>query len=226
MNKNSKMVKIFKLSGIILCALIFTSLTILVYFHKDEPLGIDASIRDFFYNIRGEKYGFIYWFFRIITEFGNLFLIILILIFILFYTKMDFRFFLTCFGLMLAIIINVGLKDLYNRERPFEEMRWAYEFSSSFPSGHSTAAGFLYTFLIYLVYHLDIKKWKKSSFTVGAVLLIILVMISRLVLGVHYFLDVIAGCATGIMVSCLCMLLYRYCVNNDILTKGLFERKR
>ena len=88
---------------------------------------------------------------------------------------MDFRFFLTCFGLMLAIIINVGLKDLYNRERPFEEMRWAYEFSSSFPSGHSTAAGFLYTFLIYLVYHLDIKKWKKSSFTVGAVLLIILV---------------------------------------------------
>ena len=77
MNKNSKMVKIFKLSGIVLCALIFTSLTILVYFHKDEPLGIDASIRDFFYNIRGEKYGFIYWFFRIITEFGNLFLIIL-----------------------------------------------------------------------------------------------------------------------------------------------------
>ena len=50
-------------------------------------------------------------------------------------------------------------------------------------------------------------------------------MASRFILVVHYFTDVIAGCATGVMVSCLCMLLYRYCANNNILTTGILNRK-
>lgn len=223
MNK-SKAIRIIKYSGIVVCALTFITLAIIIYFHRVEPLKIDAAIRDFAYFIRGEKYGFMYWFFRLITEFGNYLFILIIIGIIAFSTKMDYRFFLVLFGIMLSVIINVGLKDMYSRERPFIDMRWMNEDSTSFPSGHSTAAGYMYTFIIYLAYHEDFNKKIKTVIYSVCGALIPLVMFSRIILGVHYFTDVVAGAATGIMVSCLCMLLYRYCVNNNILTTGMLDR--
>ncbi|MBE6136921.1 MAG: phosphatase PAP2 family protein [Erysipelotrichaceae bacterium] len=222
----SKTTRILKTSGIILCAVTFITLSIIIYFFRVEPLAIDEAVRDFAYSIRGQKYGFMYWFFRLITEFGNYLMIIVILFVAAFYTKVDYRFILLAFGIMLSTIINVGLKDLYSRERPILEMRWMSEDTTSFPSGHSTAAGFMYSFIIYLIYHEDYnKKVKVTVYSIcGA--LIPLVMFSRIILGVHYFTDVIAGAATGIMVSCLCMLLYRYCVNNNILSQGLLKWNR
>ncbi len=223
---NSKLIRALKLSGIVLCAIVFITLAIVIYYHRVEPLWIDAQIRDFSYSIRGKKFGFMFWIFRFITEFGNLFLIILLIGIIAFMTKLDFRFFLVLFGIMLSVILNVGMKDLYSRERPFESLRWMAEDSTSFPSGHSTAAGFLYTYIIYMVYHTNFKKWQKRTLYIVCGVMIPLIMFSRLILGVHYFTDVVAGCATGIMVSCLCMLLYRYCLNNQILTTGLLDRRK
>lgn len=222
---NEKKYKILKLSGFILCAFGFVSLAIIMYFFRINPPIIDAGIRDFFYNIRGEKYGFMYWLFSIITEFGNFFVILVLLIIVLYQTKGDFRFFLFLFGAMLSVIIVVGMKDIYARERPYESLQWASEDSKSFPSGHSAVAGFTYTYFIYLIYHTDYSKIRKRVYSVLLIVLIMLVMISRLVLGMHYFTDVLAGCFSGIMVSCLCMLLFRYCLNNDILTKGIFKKK-
>ena len=222
---HNNLIRIIKLSGFIACAIIFIFLAILIYFNRVEPIAIDVVIRDFAYKIRGEKYGFVYWLARIVTEFGYFVIIVLFLLFAAFYTKLDFQFFLLLFGVMLSLILNVGMKDMYSRERPYTEMRWMAEDTTSFPSGHSTVAGFLYSFLIYLTYHTNFKKWLKSVIYVVCLLLMFLVMASRIILGVHYFTDVIAGCATGVMVSCLCMLLYRYCANNNILTTGILNRK-
>ncbi len=55
-------------------------------------------------------------------------------------------------------------------------------------------------------------------------LIIPLVMFSRLILGVHYFTDVIAGVSVGIMVSCLAMLFYKLCERYDFMTEGLFSK--
>lgn len=224
MNRNK--IRALKIFGIATCAIVFISLAIIIYFYRIKPLAIDTVIRDFAYRIRGNKFGFMYWFFRIITEFGNVLVILLLLVYIGFRTKLDFRFFLITFGVMLSLIINVGMKDMYSRERPYVELRWVNEDSSSFPSGHSTAAGFIYSFLIYLTFHNDMKRWQKNTIYVSCSLLIPLIMFSRIILGVHYFTDVISGCAIGIMVSCLCMILYRYCCNNNILTTGLLKSKK
>ena len=54
------------------------SLVVLVAFiialtvNNIEPLAVDIAVRDFMYNIRGEKGGFMYWLFRILTEFGDI----------------------------------------------------------------------------------------------------------------------------------------------------------
>ena len=223
---NERKYKALKLIGFILCAVGFVLLAVTRYFFRKNPPFIDACIRDFFYNIRGSKYGIMYWIFSIVTEFGNFWVILFLLIIVLYKTKGDFRFFLFLFGSMLSVIIVVGMKDIYSRERPIEALQWATEDSKSFPSGHSAVAGFTYTYFIYLIYHTDYSKIRKRIYFILLVLLIILVMISRLVLGVHYFTDVLAGCFSGIMVSCLCMLLFRYCLNNDILTNGILKKKK
>lgn len=222
---NSKLKKALKISSITLCALLVITLAVVIYFYRVEPPYIDAEIRDFFYYIRGAKYGPIYWIFRILTEFGNYILIILIILFTGLKTKFDFRFLTMLFGIMLSLIINSGMKDIYSRVRPIEELRWMSEETTSFPSGHSTSAGFIYSFIVYLAYNSKLNKKYKRIVYIVSIALIPIVMISRMVLGVHYFTDVVAGTACGIMVSCLCMLIYRYCDDNDILKSGLLPKK-
>lgn len=223
---NSKLKKALKLSGVILCAVLMIVLAIVIYFYRIEPPFIDAQIRDFFYYIRGDKYGPIYWIFRILTEFGNYIILGIIIIYIGIRTKFDFRFLTLLFGIMLSLITNSAMKDIYSRIRPIEELRWMSEESTSFPSGHSTSAGFMYSFIIYLAYNSKLSKKYKRLTYIFCLALIPIVMISRLVLGVHYFTDVIAGCASGIMVSCLCMIIYRYCDDNDILKSGMLPKEK
>ena len=70
------------------------------------------------------------------------------------------------------------------------------ETSSSFPSGHSTLAMALYGFLVLSIWQHDKHHLKNKSIAL-LVLLIILIGISRLYLGVHYPLDIVAGYILG-----------------------------
>lgn len=216
---------IIKIVGIAVCLITFVTLAIVIYLNRLNPLKLDQDVRDFCYKIRGEKYGFGYWFFRIITEFGNFYIIAVIILLIIIFTKCDYRAISISLGILLAVILNVGLKGIYMRERPFADLRWMSEDSTSFPSGHSTAVGFLYPFIMYLAYHSkSLSKVKKNIIYVVCSLLIPLVMLSRLILGVHYFTDVVAGVAVGIMVSCLAMVFYKICERYDFMTEGLFSK--
>jgi undecaprenyl-diphosphatase len=69
----------------------------------------------------------------------------------------------------------------------------------SFPSGHATNSGSLLTSL-YLLFR------NKKILAVGGIL-VFLVCLSRIVLGVHYPSDVLAGLLLGIAASCL---IYRF----------------
>ena len=48
---SSKLIKGFKISGIAFSAVVFVSLSIIIYFYRVEPLWIDAELRDFSYYI-------------------------------------------------------------------------------------------------------------------------------------------------------------------------------
>ena len=215
--------RIIKITGFTIALIVYVLISIHVGLTKDHVTSTDAQIRDFFYNARGEKYGFWYWFFRIMTEFGDFIFIGIILIVMAILTKLDYRFIVCVVGLLLAIGTNVIVKNIYLRERPYADMRWQEEITSSFPSGHSTAAGFLYTFIAYICYHFNISKTAKILIFIGCLGLIFTVMISRMVLGVHYFTDVLAGLSSGVMVSCLAMVVYHWCEKNNILKEGLIS---
>lgn len=104
---------------------------------------------------------------------------------------------------ILPLLVSVGgsaitvyaLKHIFYRARPLAEALYL-ETGSSFPSGHATMAMALYGFLFYIVWRHD-KHPLKNPFAIFLAILIILVGISRLYLGVHYFSDVLAGYVIG-----------------------------
>ena len=96
--------------------------------------------------------------------------------------------------LLLSTFANDALKVFFATPRPIgvEGIRSLYISSApgySFPSGHSQSSA---TFWGYLA-----VVWKRSWFTVTALLLVVAIMLSRLYLGVHWPIDVVGGLIFG-----------------------------
>lgn len=98
------------------------------------------------------------------------------------------------------LIVNVTLKDLVARPRPFvvnEAIETLIKQPSpyrSFPSGH-TAGSFAAMFALY--------KWVPKKIGIPALCLAALVALSRLYVGVHYPTDLLGGFVIGYICSVL-----------------------
>lgn len=88
------------------------------------------------------------------------------------------------------------LKEVFDRPRP-EFSAVAGELSASFPSGHSMISAVTYLTLGALIARLSDRKREKVFFFGVAIVLTALVGASRVLLGVHYPSDVLAGWALG-----------------------------
>ena len=90
-------------------------------------------------------------------------------------------------------------KLLIHRPRPSGDIPYYQELSTSFPSGHATVAMALYGFLIYIICkNISTQRKKLAVLFVGASI-IVLIGLSRMYLGVHYFSDVLGGYLVGLI---------------------------
>ena len=104
-----------------------------------------------------------------------------------------------------GVIINGALKAAFARPRP-EIFEWqTLATSSSFPSGHATAAALVYGTVAYLAARLHKRRWARFLTMFGALLFILLVSASRVYLGVHYPSDVLGGVISGLAWAAFCM---------------------
>jgi membrane-associated phospholipid phosphatase len=96
-------------------------------------------------------------------------------------------------------LINLLLKDLFERSRPdlAEALRRATGYS--FPSGHAMGSMVVFGSLAYVVSRVA-GRWRLRSATIALLLSsIVAVGLSRVYLGVHWISDIAAGYAAGLV---------------------------
>ena len=106
-------------------------------------------------------------------------------------------------GLLLSSLAKAG----FDRPRPDLVAHLAQVYTASFPSGHSMLSAATYLTLGALLARLH-REWAlRVFFMLTAVLLTVLVGLSRVYLGVHWPTDVLAGWAAGAAWASFCWLL-------------------
>ena len=102
--------------------------------------------------------------------------------------------------LSLASLFSFGLKLFLSWPRPYslspEILQLAPVSTFSFPSGHATAVCSILFGLVFF--------FPKKRFLIPVSIWAILVMYSRLVFGVHFLTDILAGILLGFMTAFIC----------------------
>ena len=97
-----------------------------------------------------------------------------------------------------GMLVNVLVKYAFHRARPSFDDPLLTLTTYSFPSGHTAGSMLFYGVLTaYLVCHIRSWPWR-TPVVVFAVLMVMVVGISRMYLGVHYLSDVLAAVAESI----------------------------
>lgn len=217
-------IKIIMLTSFIILLSIYISITIAVLINNKAPLDIDIKIFNFIIEIRGEKYNFIYWFFRIISEFGYIWAGILLSIIILIITRFDNRFLSFIIGLLSTLLIQLIFNFSISRARPLNEYWWSHEKTYSYPSGHSAISSYIYSMILYFIIISKSNNKIKIISSIILPLIIILIIISRLILSMHYFSDVIAGATFGLIFVVISIFIHQIFINKKILNNPLIKK--
>jgi undecaprenyl-diphosphatase len=107
-------------------------------------------------------------------------------------------------------LLSTTLKGAFDRPRPDLVPHGSYVQNASFPSGHSMLSAAVYLTLGALLARLQSGRALKLYVLGIAVLLTVLVGISRVYLGVHWPTDVLAGWAVGAAWAAGCLLVARW----------------
>lgn len=112
------------------------------------------------------------------------------------------------FGYGLGQVLSKGLKTLSARPRPFP-YDGDFQVSASFPSGHTLGSLGLAIFL-FVVWEETIASPLLKRFLQGVGLaMAVLIAVSRLMLGVHWFSDVYSGALIALVWSLFWIFIFR-----------------
>ena len=165
-------------------------LLVFLLYKFDLINNIDSSVYNFIIGIKSTSMTSIM---KFITFFGGVkFVIIVLFLLLLLSIKYKKTPILINIVVIIEVIINNLVKVIVRRDRP-KLINLVTEKSFSFPSGHTMVSVTLYGFIIYLILKSNINKKLKYLFTSLLFVLILLIMISRIYLGAHFFSDVFGG---------------------------------
>jgi membrane protein DedA with SNARE-associated domain/membrane-associated phospholipid phosphatase len=94
-------------------------------------------------------------------------------------------------------LLDGVLKRVFHRPRPAWDLPILTARGWSFPSGHAMGSLVAYGMLVYLMVRTMGHPRRRLALAGCALVLVLLIGLSRMYLGVHYFSDVVAGYAAG-----------------------------
>lgn len=106
-----------------------------------------------------------------------------------------------------GMLLNLLLKQIFQRGRPILDEPLLGLASYSFPSGHVTGATLLYGVLAVFLARETPKPGRRLTLYAMAGVMVLFVAITRVYLGAHYFSDVVAAAAWGTAWLVLCLVL-------------------
>ncbi|MDB5194744.1 MAG: phosphoesterase PA-phosphatase related protein [Parcubacteria group bacterium] len=122
-----------------------------------------------------------------------------------------------------SIVAFTVLKNTFHIARPVGSI--VVLLSWSFPSGHATVAAAFFFATSYTFFGKVDSAWKKTLLICGSILGVCLISFSRVYLGVHFALDVLAGIALGILSVSLTVLAFNLFLEEEKWRhKKLFSR--
>jgi undecaprenyl-diphosphatase len=104
-------------------------------------------------------------------------------------------------------LLSHGMKLFFDRPRPDLIPNAPLELTASFPSGHAMISAVTYLTLGVLLTRLDAPRRVHAYFLAVAVVMTVLIGISRIYLGVHWPTDVLAGWCLGAAWALFCWLV-------------------
>ena len=135
-----------------------------------------------------------------------------VLVFVILLYKKQKEYAYKCAGiLVISTLMNNIVKVIVRRPRP--EYITVVENTFSYPSGHTMASVTLYGFLIYFLLKSKISKSYKVVFSIILGIIPVLVGMSRIYLGAHYFSDVFGGALLSIMLLSSIDIIYDKTLN-------------
>ena len=109
-------------------------------------------------------------------------------------------------ALIVAVISLTVLKNIFQITRPVSEI-YNTE-GSSFPSGHATVATAFFFLLAHLFWSKLHTVGRKTALVLVSIFGILLICFSRLYLGAHWTLDILAGIALGLLSVSFTVLMF------------------
>ncbi|MDP2764828.1 MAG: phosphatase PAP2 family protein [Brevundimonas sp.] len=127
-------------------------------------------------------------------------------------------------GLAGGVVLSEGLKALFERQRPPAAFQAVETLNASFPSGHALLAAVFYLSLGVMLTRAFPRAHLKA-FVLGAALLIaLLIGVTRVYLGAHWASDVLAGwCAGAAWAMALWLVAYAVDRRQAVSAAGLHD---
>lgn len=104
-------------------------------------------------------------------------------------------------------LLNVLVKNTFQRPRPHFDQPLVTLASYSFPSGHAAGTTVFWGFVCVLAWSWPARPSIRRGLLVIAPAMVVLTCASRVYLGAHYLTDVIAGVCEGVAWVCVCEAL-------------------
>ncbi|MBQ2946502.1 MAG: phosphatase PAP2 family protein [Bacilli bacterium] len=146
-----------------------------------------------------------------LTHLASAFIVILITLMVFVLHKNKKYGIFMAIDLILITIFQYALKLTFLRVRPVD-INLIEETGYSFPSGHSLTAMAFYGFIIYLIRTSNLNRRSKNIYTILFSIIILVVGLSRVYLGVHFFTDVVGAFSFSLVF----LIIYTYLIKGKV----------